>query len=54
MSTLGYRYLTYLQNSSELPFLPNKSQALVAKWRGDQTGGGAKRVLQVVDGWCQS
>ena len=37
VSTLGYRCLTYLQNLSELPFLPNKSPALVAKWRGGQT-----------------
>ena len=35
VSTLGYRRLTYPQNLSELPFLPNKSQALVAKQRGD-------------------
>ena len=31
VSTLGYRCLTYPQNLSELPFLPNKSQALVTK-----------------------
>ena len=54
VSTLGYRYLTYPQNLSELPFLPNKLQALVAKWRGDRTGGGAERVLQAVDSQYRS
>ena len=49
MSMLGYRHLTYSQNSSELPFLLNKLQALVAKQRGNWTGGGAERVLQVVN-----
>ena len=54
VSTLGYRWLTYSQNLSELPFLPNKSWALVAKRRGDQTGGRAKRDLQDVNSWCWS
>ena len=54
VSTLGYRYLTYPQNSSKLPFLPNKSQALVAKQRSDRTGGGAERDLQDVDGRYRS
>ena len=54
MSTLGYRHLPWPQNSSELLFLPNKLQALVTKRTGNQTGGRAKRALQVVNGQCWS
>ena len=54
MSTLGCRCLTYPRDSSGLPFLPNKPQALVAKRRGGQTWGGAERALQVVNGRCRS